>query len=266
MSDVIGVFDSGVGGLTVFRELKRELPHTKLIYLGDTARTPYGSKGPDTIKRYATECAIFLLSRGISKLVVACNTASSHSLVELKSACGAIPVFGTILPAVESALSASRGGTVLVLGTKSTVRSNAFADALSKTGEIEIVQQACPLFVPLVEEGITEGRIVDETISLYLNEFRNSNIDTVILGCTHYPLLRPALQKFFGAQVRLVDCASTLASTVRNYSEMQGRGAVEATSVDEFFVTDDPAGFSSLASRILGRNTITAEKVLDLAA
>ncbi len=264
MGGIIGVFDSGVGGLTVFRELKRELPQSKFIYLGDTARTPYGSKGPEIIKQYATECAKFLLSRGVSELVVACNTASSHALGELKDVCGAIPVFGTIAPAVESALRASRGGAVLVLGTKSTIRSNSFANALSVKKGLKIVQHACPLFVPLVEEGVTEGRIVDDAIDMYLRDFKDSNIDTVILGCTHYPLLRASLQRFFGDKVTLVDCASTLAASVKSYREKQSDGVVELNSADEFFVTDDPIGFAGLASKILDTATVKAEKVQKL--
>lgn len=274
MSEAVGVFDSGVGGLTVFRELKACLPSTRLLYLGDTARTPYGSKGPETIKRYAQECASFLLSRGISQLVVACNTASSHALPELRNLCGSIPVFGTIDPAVDAALAASRGGSVLVLGTRSTIRSGAFQSALAARSKLRVQQEACPLFVPLVEESIFDGRIVDETIAMYLEKYRASDVDTVILGCTHYPLLRDALQRYFGDKVTLVDCASTLAAAVAhhrfNQTEPAAGSAIRSTaelrSADEFFVSDDPASFSALAAKIVGHPAVTAERVLDLAA
>jgi len=245
----IGVFDSGVGGLTVFRELKKQLPQTQLIYLGDTARTPYGAKGPETIKRYACECASFLIARGISQLVIACNTASSHALTEVQSLFPLIPVFGTIAPAVDAAISAvGKEGAILVLGTRSTVRSGAFQKALEQKTDRRILQQACPLFVPLVEESILEGRIVEDVIAMYLGTYKNSvNISTVILGCTHYPLLRDALQRFFGSEVTLVDCAASLAGAVASARAINQ----SSECADEFFVTDDPDAFSALASRIL---------------
>lgn len=261
MADVIGIFDSGVGGLTVFKEVKRALPNAKLVYLGDTARTPYGTKGSETVQRYSLECASFLINRGISSLVVACNTASSHALPQLGDLCaqsGGIPVFGTIEPAVIQAAQRTVTKRVLVLGTRATVKSGAFARALT-AHNIEVVQQPCPLFVPLVEEGITSGSIVNSAIELYLAQYRESEIDTVILGCTHYPLLREPLQNFFGPRVALIDCASTLASTVREAAK-----CIESatTGSDEFFVTDDTGLFSGLAAQILGERSVTVETVV----
>ena len=261
MAEAIGIFDSGVGGLTVLKELRRALPGVKLVYLGDTARTPYGTKSSETVQRYSVECASFLLGRGISSLVVACNTASSHALSQLTELCGrsgGIPVFGTISPAVSEAVSVTQTKRVLVLGTRATVKSGAFSRALNAHG-VDVLQQPCPLFVPLVEEGITSGSIVNAAIELYLSQYREAEVDTVILGCTHYPLLRDSLQNFFGPKVSLVDCASTLAATVRSTGDFSD--ACARDSSDEFYVTDDTGSFSTLAAQILGERTIAVETV-----
>ncbi|NDC37298.1 MAG: glutamate racemase [Proteobacteria bacterium] len=256
----IGLFDSGLGGLTVLRELKRALPQERLLYLGDTARTPYGSKSAATVRRYAQECAEFLLERQIKLLVIACNTASALALEELQALCPC-PIIGTIDPAVEVALRATRSGRIGVLGTRATIASGAYQSRLSACApHVQVVARPCPLFVPLVEEGLTHGPIVESALELYLADLRAEQIDTIILGCTHYPLLRDALQRFFGPEVTLVECSTAIASAVRVLQE-QGRVSSGEGGSAHYFVTDEAARFSTLARIFLDDSTVHAQSV-----
>lgn len=256
----IGLFDSGLGGLTVLRELRRTLPAEPLLYLGDTARTPYGSKSAATIRRYARECAEFLLARQIKLLVVACNTASSVALEELSTFCPC-PVIGTIEPAVDAALRVTRTGRIAVLGTRATIASGVYQNRLAaRLSGVEVFARPCPLFVPLVEEGITSGPVVDSAVEMYLGPLRNESVDTIILGCTHYPLLAGALQSFFGSSVNLVECSTAIAKVVK---DMVSTATVPAGSggAAQYFVTDEAGRFSALARLFLEERAVQAKEV-----
>lgn len=256
----IGLFDSGLGGLTVLRELRRTLPAEPLLYLGDTARTPYGSKSAATIRRYARECAEFLLARQIKLLVVACNTASSVALEELNAACPC-PVIGTIEPAVAAALRATRSGRIAVLGTRATIASGVYQNRLAALQPgVQVFARPCPLFVPLVEEGITSGPVVESIMQMYLGALRDESVDTVILGCTHYPLMAGALQSFFGPAVNLVECSTAIATVVQDMVSASTL-PVGTGGAAEFFVTDEAGRFSSLARLFLEDRVVQAAEV-----
>lgn len=256
----IGLFDSGLGGLTVLRELRSALPEESFLYLGDTARTPYGSKSAATIQRYAQECAEFLLARQIKLLVVACNTVSAVALEELRTVCPC-PVLGTIDPAVGAALQATKSGRVAVLGTRATIASGVYQKQLAALcPEVEVFAKPCSLFVPLVEEGITSGPVVESAIEMYLGALRNEAVDTVILGCTHYPLLVGALQRFFGPTVTLVECSKAIAAEVQRLQAF-GQQSPSQQGSAAYFVTDEAGRFSSLARLFLDEQAVDAQQV-----
>lgn len=264
----IGVFDSGLGGLTVLKELRDAVPQAGFVYLGDTARAPYGSKSPHTIERYALECAAFLCAREIELLVVACNTASSLALDKIRAACDC-PVVGTIEPAVQAVVqdgefrSISAGsnttGTVAVLGTRATVASSAYKLRLTQLGLCDVFQVSCPLFVPLVEEGIFEGPIVEQVVEHYLAPLKAQNVNTAILACTHYPLLRRAIQSFLGPKVRLVECSRAIAQEVARHHATTSTNGAGANL--EVYTTDDVSRFNVLATTILGLPILQAQRV-----
>jgi glutamate racemase len=243
----LGVFDSGVGGLTVYRELAKAFPDTDLIYLGDTARVPYGNKSPDTIVRYATECAAMLVNRHhVDALIVACNTISSYALGDLRAEYG-VPVFGVIEAGAERAIELSQNKQIGVLGTLATVRSGAYIKALQELDSSAIVhQRACPLFVPLVEEGIFTGEIAHLTAKMYLDELANSGIDTFLLGCTHYPVLAPLLKEIY-PQMKIADSASMMVKAL----SASGLAAKESGK-REIYVTDLSPAFESLKNMLVG--------------
>lgn len=262
----IGIFDSGIGGLTVLKEIINRLPGERTIYLGDTARVPYGSRSPETVTRYSFENSRFLFSRGIKLLVIACNTASSVSLESVRQSVP-VPVIGVIQPGARAAAAATRNRKVGVIGTDATVRTNAYSSAIrSIDNSIEVFSLACPLFVPLVEEGWTEGAVVELTAETYLRDIRKKGIDTLVLGCTHYPLLKGVLSKIMGPGVRLIDSAIETASTIRAALEeqsllrdVQGDGAGE--SEREFYVTDSPEKFIDVGERFLGSSISFIKKI-----
>ena len=194
----IGVFDSGIGGLTVLHEIIEALPRENTVYLGDTARSPYGTKSVDTVLRYSFENSEFLVEKGVKIVVVACNTSTAIALERLQSELD-LPVVGVIHPGVRRALASTRNKKVGVIGTEATIQSGAYTRAL-KTADaaVEVYSRACPLFVPLVEEGWTDNAVVEMTVKAYLESLKQSGIDTLILGCTHYPLLKKAIRKFLG--------------------------------------------------------------------
>lgn len=259
----IGVFDSGLGGLTVLKELQAMLPGERLIYLGDTARTPYGSKGAQTIVRYSDECAKFLLRHEVKLLVVACNTASSIALSYLKESCPC-PVIGTIEQAVRSALRNARRNRIGIIGTEATIASGAYQKRLQELApQVTVLSQACPLFVPLVEQGMFSGEIVDKVIEHYLAGMRSEGVDALVLGCTHYPLLSAALGKYFGDEVAIVECAKAIAEEVGEILSAQGLRAStsQQSSRGPFFVTDEVSRFDRLAALLLGESMSNAKKV-----
>ena len=210
----IGIFDSGVGGLTVFKEIVKEYPNTDIYYLGDTARVPYGNKSKETIIRYSLECGEFLKSLNIDVLVIACNTASSYALPILEKYLD-IPVIGVILPGVKTALKETKNKKIGVIGTVATIRSNSYKKLLLENDKnLEIFQKPCPLFVPLVEEGMIDNHIARLVVKEYLDELINKGIDTLILGCTHYPLLKETIKSLY-PNIRIVDSSKATAQFLK---------------------------------------------------
>jgi glutamate racemase len=249
----IGIFDSGVGGLTVLKEIVRVLPQEDTVYLGDTARVPYGTKSPETVTRYARQIAAFLVGRDIKLLVVACNTASAVALETLQAELS-IPVVGVIEPGARRAVAVSTSGRVGVIGTEGTIRSSAYAKAIKRLNpDIEVVTQACPLFVPLVEEGWTDNEVARLTARTYLAPLQQQGVDTLVLGCTHYPLLKEMIGEVMGPDVSLVDSAAETARTVATIlAEQQLQRPETEKGNHHFFVTDIPAGFIRVGNRFLG--------------
>jgi glutamate racemase len=249
----IGIFDSGVGGLTVLRELTRTLPQEDTIYFGDTARVPYGSKSPDTVIRYSQEIAAFLIKRDIKLLVVACNTASAVALTTLRRTLP-VPVVGVIEPGAKRAVEVTHSGVIGVIGTSGTIRSSAYSRAIKRLNpSISVLAKPCPLFVPLAEEGWIDNPVTLMTAQLYLEELREARVDTLVLGCTHYPLLKKIIAEVMGPDVKLVDSAEETARTVAailNEKDLL-RPPAELGN-HHYYVTDVPAGFIRVGNRFLG--------------
>jgi glutamate racemase len=244
----IGVFDSGVGGLTVFREIARALPHHSLIYLGDSARVPYGTKSAETVTRYSLQAASHLLDRGIGMLVVACNTATAAALPALQSALK-IPVIGVVEPGARAAVERTRG-RVGVIATEGTVRSKAYTRAINKLDpKIEVIESAAPLFVSLAEEGWANTHVAREVAEIYLSPLLDAGIDTLVLGCTHYPILRGTIEQVVGENVTIVDSAETTAACVRAAVSAISNAAAKHT----FLVTDAEERFRRIAGEFLER-------------
>jgi glutamate racemase len=258
----IGIFDSGIGGLTVLAALQRRLPGERFVYLGDTARLPYGTKSSATVVRYALRAAEFLAGHGIKMLVVACNTASAAALPALEGAM-AIPVVGVVIPGARAAV-AGTSGRVGIIGTESTVASGAYLRAVHAIrADVEVVARSCPLFVPLVEEGWFDHPVTREVARLYLEPFAGGRVDTLILGCTHYPLLRAAIAEAVGDSVRLVDSAEAVAAEV---AEIVGQSDATSRSQGglQLLVTDAAARVTRIARLILPEVAVSLELV-DLA-
>lgn len=249
----IGVFDSGIGGLTVLRDIARTLPNEDTIYLGDTARVPYGSKSRETIIRYAREVAYFLVARQVKLLVVACNTASAFALDELRSALD-VPIIGVIEPGARAAVQATKTGRVGVIGTEGTIKSSAYCKAIKALNPaITTFTQACPLFVPLVEEGWADDELTAVVAARYLKGLKTHDIDTLVLGCTHYPLLKDTIASVMGPEVRLIDSAEATAEEVLRVLGANGlANTAGAGASHSFFVTDSPERFLTVGSRFFG--------------
>ncbi|HJU65416.1 MAG TPA: glutamate racemase [Gemmatimonadaceae bacterium] len=259
----IGVFDSGIGGLTVVRELMRQLPAERIIYFGDTARVPYGPKSPDTVRRYSREIASYLQGEGVKALVVACNTATAHALPMLQQEF-ALPVLGVVEPGARAAARASATGRIGVIGTAGTIASGAYDRAIRALApNAQIVARACPLFVPLVEEGWIDTPATRLIAREYLAPLALVHVDTLVLGCTHYPLLKPLLAEELGGSVRLIDSAEqTAAATASVLAERElcaPNG--QARNGHRFISSDAPEQFLRLAQRFLGTPIEGVEKV-----
>lgn len=249
----IGVFDSGIGGLTVAAELRRLLPHEDIYYIGDTARVPYGGKSQATIERYSVEIAGMLLAEHSKMVVVACNTASALGIPKLECTLP-VPVTGVILPGARAAVAATRNGNVGVIGTRGTVRSGAYERAIHAIApDVRVTSQACPMLVPAIEEGWLDDAITDSIIARYLGDLVNSDIDTLVLGCTHYPLVKTAFARFLGPKIQLVDSAENCALAVRDLLAQHSIGAPEsATGTLRVALTDASDGFLPVAEQALG--------------
>jgi glutamate racemase len=259
----IGIFDSGIGGLTVVRQIQRALPHEDLVYLGDTARVPYGTKSPATVVRFACEDTAFLLQQGVKAIVVACNTASAWALPTLEEKFD-VPVFGVIIPGAEAALQRTRNHRIGVIGTKATIRSLAYDKAiLARDPAAKIFSRPCPLLVPLVEEGWTRHPVTTAVLEEYLRPLCTKRIDTLVLGCTHYPLLKQAIQEVVGRAVKLVDSAESCAGYVhQRLLELNLLNpAQQRAGTIQPFVTDDVERFGEMVERFLGTPTQPAQRV-----
>lgn len=253
----IGIFDSGVGGLTVLRAVRELLPAENLVYLGDTARVPYGNKSPATIARYAVEDAQFLLTKGVKIIVVACNTASALAAPALRAQFPGIPILGMIEPGARAAVAATRNRRIGVIATSATVGSGAYEtrirEAVADSEPVTIVSKACPLFVPLVEEGETDSEITRLVAAKYLATLKADGIDTLVLGCTHYPLLKRVIAETMGPGVTLVDSAAAAAAeTAQHLQEAGMLRAENGPGGEHFFVTDAAKRFHSIAGAFLG--------------
>jgi glutamate racemase len=256
----IGVFDSGLGGLTVVQALLRILPGEKVVYFGDTARIPYGSKSPDTVLRYSQQILHFLSTHDVKFAVVACNTASSLALPRIKP--GKFPLLGVLEPGARAAVEVTRTQRIGVIGTEGTIRSNAYPRAIHALRPgAHVVQQACPLFVPLVEEGRITGPVVEAVARGYLKPLMKQRIDTLLLGCTHYPILKRVLQKVVGRNVRIIDSAEETAKTLRLDLEMRGLRS-QGKGGESYFVSDISARFKEQAALCLGRPIHKVKRVL----
>ncbi len=245
----IGIFDSGAGGLTVLRELRLSIPGVTYYYLGDTARLPYGTKSSETIVRYTKQNSSFLLAKGIDVLIVACNTASAYAIPALREYAEDVPVTGVIHPGARRAAMTTQNGRIGIIGTRATVSSGKYRNKLKEINpDLKVFSAAAPLLVPLVEEGLISGTITENVISMYLEPILEKDIDTLILGCTHYPILKQTIQEMF-PMLKLVDSAEPIRDMLLDsYQFPGGKGKTE------IFVTDYPDGFASLSQRFLEGN------------
>lgn len=249
----IGVFDSGIGGLTVVRAMMRLLPHENIVYFGDTARVPYGPKSPQVVREYAAQDTDYLVKHQVKMIVIACNTVSSVAL-EVVQKHAKVPVVGVILPGAEAAVKASKSKRIGVIGTVGTIASNAYANAIRLCDpQASVTGQACPLFVPLAEEGWIEHAATELIAKEYLFPLKLHKIDTLVLGCTHYPILRPVIQAVVGSGVTLVDSGEATAHVVGDLLDEKGlRNASTARANVQFFVSDIPHKFAEVGERFLG--------------
>ena len=258
----IGVFDSGVGGLTVVREIMRQIPDENIVYFGDTARLPYGSKSKDNIIRFSRQIIRFLLTRNVKAIVIACNTASAQALDVVKEEFD-LPIIGTITAGARAAVQETRSRKIGVIGTEGTIRSQTYTEVIRELEpEAEVMGKACPLFVPLVEEGFAKHHIADEVIDIYLREMKESDIDTMILGCTHYPLLRSRIMAYLGDKVSIVNPAYETAMDLKRILEEKGlNNDRDSLTKYEFYVSDAAEKFKQFANSILPYNVETIQQI-----
>lgn len=258
----IGIFDSGIGGLTVARAIYERLPGESTIYFGDTARVPYGPKSPETVRRYSREILQWLLGQGVKAVVIACNTSTAHALAALREE-SPVPVIGVIEPGARAAVAATAGGPVGVIGTAGTIASNAYARAIhALRPALQVEQVACPLLVPLAEEGWFDHPATELVAREYLHPLQQARVDVLVLGCTHYPLLKPLLGRVMGPAVRLIDSAE---ETARAVAETLRERSLEAPAgrrvFHRFAVSDDEPRFRQVGARFIGEKLGGAEVV-----
>lgn len=261
----IGVFDSGVGGLTVAREIMRQIPNERIVYFGDTARVPYGSKSRDTVTRYSRQIVRFLQSCRIKTIVVACNTASAYALDEIEKEVD-IPMLGVVKPGARTAVEATKNGRIGVIGTEATIGSQLYNQYIKQLNpQAQIYEKACPLFVPLVEEGLWQDPVTDEITSRYLAELKDIGIDTLILGCTHYPLIRSTIGKIMGEGVTLVNPAYETARELKQMLTAQNLLNDKKLKLGEtqhqFYVSDKADKFKSFANSIIKYGILSAKTI-----
>jgi glutamate racemase len=249
----IGVFDSGIGGLTVMKELLERLPGESFIYFGDTARVPYGTKSADTVLKFSRENVAFLMEQGVKLVVVACNTASAEALPTLQEETE-VPVIGVIQPGIQAALDATGVSRIGVIGTMATIRSNAYQAGIKRLApETQVFARACPLFVPLAEEGWVDGEVAELVARRYLSDFHGEGVDTLVLGCTHYPLLRGVIGRVMGPGVKLVDSAVETARQVEEMLRADDLTAANGRGGFTVHLSDISPTFKQVGERFLGR-------------
>lgn len=247
----IGVFDSGVGGLTVAREIIRQIPNETLIYFGDTARVPYGNKSKETIISYSRQIVRFLLAQNVKAIVIACNTASAFALETISSEIS-IPIIGVVEPGAKVAAETTKNGNIGIIGTEGTISSRIYNKYLNKANpNIHVYVKACPLFVPLVEEGWINDPITIEVVNKYIDELRGNDIDTLVLGCTHYPLLRNVIQSVVGDKVTLVNPAYETAITLKEVLQENDLASTSPAGIHKYYVSDGAEKFKEFANTIL---------------
>jgi len=258
----IGVFDSGIGGLTVVRQIASTLPNESIVYFGDTARVPYGSKSNDTVIEYALQDAHFLIEKNVKAIVVACNTVSAIALNVLKEKF-TVPIIGMITPGSQLALKHSQTKRIGVIGTRATISNHAYLNELKKhDSEVEVFEQACPLFVPLAEEGWTDHEATKLIAEEYLKELCDLDIDTLVLGCTHYPILSKIIQQVIGDKVNLIDSGVASAEIVRQEINRIGLETnSHALGYQDFYVSDIPTTFKKVAELFLGQSILNVKKI-----
>lgn len=261
----IGVFDSGVGGLTVVREIMRQIPNEKIIYFGDTARVPYGSKSKDTVTRFSRQIVRFLQTHNVKTIVIACNTASAYALEDLEREID-IPVIGVVKPGAKVASEVTRNGKIGVIATEATIGSKIYSQYITEINkDVTIFGKACPLFVPLVEEGLWQDPVTDEIARRYLAELIDIDIDTLILGCTHYPLIRSTVAKIMGEDVTLVNPAYETARELKELLKEKGLLNEKQPALGEnqyrFFVSDDAEKFKRFANSIIKYGILSAKTI-----
>lgn len=252
MNAPIGIFDSGVGGLTVAREIMRQLPGESLVYFGDTARVPYGSKSKNTVCKYSRQIVNFLMTKQVKAIVIACNTASALAVGEIREAVE-VPVIDVVEPGAHMAAASTKNKSIGILGTESTIKSGIYEKYLHQLdSEITVVSKACPLFVPLVEEGLLEDRVTEDIVGRYLHEMKEYEIDALVLGCTHYPLLRGVIGREVGEKVKLVNPAYETAKSLKELLREQEILAPPESPVKyEYYVSDGVEKFISFADSVL---------------
>lgn len=251
----LGVFDSGLGGLSVVKEIKRHLPYESIVYLGDTARVPYGTRSKKTVTEFSLQCIKFLLKRKVKCIVVACNTSSAQAFDEIKKV-STVPTFEVIGPGVRAAVKNGKAGVIGVIGTRGTVKSSAYKKKINKhNSSLRVVEVACPLFVPLIEEGELKGKLIELCTQKYLRPLKRKGLDTLILGCTHYPLIKPVIAKHLDSKVRIVDSGQEVANQLSVYLRVKKMLADKNVKPkDEFYVTDLTERFMKVASMFLGKD------------
>lgn len=258
----IGVFDSGVGGLTVVKEIMNQIPGETIVYFGDTARLPYGSKSKETVITYTRQIIRFLTGKGVKAIVIACNTASAFALETVKAEID-IPVIGVVKPGAKVAAETTKNGRIGIIGTEGTVHSGIYNEFLSQTNpNVKVFGKACPLFVPLVEEGLLDDPVTDEMAKRYIGELLQEDIDTLVLGCTHYPLLRKTIRKIVGDRVALVNPAYETAKTLKEVLLEQGIDNDMILKIDhKFYVSDGAEKFKRFANSILPCEVVETKDV-----
>lgn len=258
----VGVFDSGVGGLTVAREIMRQLPSENVVYFGDTARVPYGSKSRDTIIRFSRQIIRFLKTKGVKAIVIACNTASALALDTVQAETD-IPVIGVIAPGARAAVNETKNAKIGVVGTEATIRSETYTKVIkTQLPDATVIGKPCPLFVPLAEEGFAKHPITDQVIDIYLSEMKKTDIDTMILGCTHYPLLRSKIMAYLGESVHIVNPAYETAMDLKCIlNEQDIANHSDSPGTYEFYVSDAAEKFTKFASSILPYDIATTQCV-----